>query len=63
MTGQQQLGRLALAREGVDRATEHRSDPAWLAAAWADPGTRVLVVNDGNAPVRFAEGRAELEFV
>ena len=39
VTGQLQLGRLALAREGVDRATEHRSDPAWLAAAWADPGT------------------------
>jgi NAD+ diphosphatase len=28
-----------------------RSDPAWLAARWADPGTRVLVVNDGKVLV------------
>ena len=36
----------------------------WLAAAWADPGTRVLVVEDGRALVRFAgDGREELVFV
>ena len=62
MTGYRELGRLALAREGVDRATEHRSDPRWLAAAWADPRTRVLVVSAGQALVRFAEGRADLVF-
>jgi len=62
VTGYRELGRLALAREGVDRATEHRSDPRWLAAAWADPRTRVLVVSAGQALVRFAEGRADLVF-
>jgi NAD+ diphosphatase len=55
------LGRLA--RGTVDRATERRSDPAWLAAAWAGPQTRVLVVDHGRALVRFAEGRADLVFV
>jgi NAD+ diphosphatase len=63
VTGYAELGQLALARETVDRATERRSDEAWLAAAWADPGTRVLVVHGGRALVRFAEGRADLVFV
>ena len=63
MTGDRGLGRLALARETVDRATERRADPAWLAAAWADPRTRVLVVRSGTALVRFAEVRADLVFV
>jgi NAD+ diphosphatase len=63
VTGDRGLGRLALARETVDRATERRSDPAWLAAAWADPRTRVLVVNAGKALVRFSEGHADLVFV
>ena len=63
MTGDRGLGRLALAREAVDRATERRSDPAWLAAVWADPRTRVLVVNAGQALVRFSEGHADLVFV
>lgn len=40
---------LALARATVDRAAHRRTDEAWLAAAWADPRTRVL---------RFAHGRA-----
>ena len=47
------LGRLALSRGTVDRATERRSDKAWLETAWADPRTRVLVVRDGRALVRF----------
>lgn len=47
------LGRLALARGTVDRAAGHRRDPQWLARAWADPRTRVLVVDDGRALVRF----------
>ena len=63
MTGLGDLGRLALSRGTIDRATERRSDPAWLAAAWADPGTRVLIVDGGRALVRFAEGQAELVFV
>jgi NAD+ diphosphatase len=62
VTDDRVLGRLALAREAVDRATERRSDPAWLAAAWADPRTRVLVVNAGKALVRFSEGHADLVF-
>jgi NAD+ diphosphatase len=57
------LGPLVLARETVDRATERRTDQAWLDAAWADPGTRVLVVYHGRALVRVTEGRAELVFV
>ena len=63
MTADGGLGRLALAREAVDRATEHRDDPAWLAAAWAGPRTRVLVVHAGKALVRFSEGHADLVFV
>jgi NAD+ diphosphatase len=63
VTGYRELGRLALAREAVDRATAHRSDPDWLAAAWHSPATRVVVVSEGGALVRFAEGRADLVFV
>ncbi len=57
------LGRLTLARSGVDRAAERRTDTAWLAAAWAEPGTRVLVIDDGRALVRFSDEGAELVFV
>jgi NAD+ diphosphatase len=57
------LGRLTLARSGVDRAAERRTDTAWLAAAWAEPGTRVLAIDDGRALVRFSEEGAELVFV
>jgi len=57
------LGRLTLARSGVDRAAERRTDTAWLAAAWAEPGTRVLVIDDSRALVRFSDGGAELVFV
>jgi NAD+ diphosphatase len=45
------LGRLALARAAVDRAGERRKDDAWLAAAWADPSTRVLRVAEGRTLV------------
>jgi NAD+ diphosphatase len=45
------LSWLALSRGTIDRAAEHRRDEAWLAAAWADPRTRVLVVHDGQALV------------
>jgi len=50
------LGRLALSRGTVDRVTERRTDKAWLDAAWADPRTRVLVVNDGRALIRLRGG-------
>jgi NAD+ diphosphatase len=57
------LGRLALSRGTVDRATARRSDPAWVAAAWADPRTRVLVVNDSRALVRSGANGPELVFL
>ena len=47
------LGKLVLARETVDRATERRTDQAWLDTTWADPDTRVLVVDHGRALVRL----------
>jgi NAD+ diphosphatase len=40
---------LALARSTVDRATVLREDGSWVAAQWAAPTTRVLVVSDGRA--------------
>jgi len=54
------LGRLALARSTVDRATERRTDTVWVAAAWADPRTRVLVVSDSQALVRSAGNGPDL---
>jgi NAD+ diphosphatase len=57
------LGRLALSRSTVDRATDRRDNAAWLAEAWADPRTRVLVVQDGQALVTTRDGQLELVFV
>jgi NAD+ diphosphatase len=57
------LRNLALARGEVDRSTARRSDADWLVAAWADPGTRVLVVEDGQALVRSGDGDAHAELV
>ena len=57
------LGRLALSRSAVDRATHRRGDADWLALAWADPRTRVLVVHDGQALVADRGGRLELVLV
>lgn len=57
------LGRLALSRSAVDRATDRRGDAAWLAEAWADPRSRVLVVRDSQALVRTRDGQLELVFV
>jgi NAD+ diphosphatase len=54
---------LALSRGEVDRAATRRSDTEWLASAWADPRTRVLVVDAGRARVRSGGGRDELVFV
>jgi NAD+ diphosphatase len=44
-----ELGRMLMARSEVDRAAERREDPAWQAAAWADPATRVFAVGDSKA--------------
>jgi NAD+ diphosphatase len=57
------LGSLALSRSTVDRATERRSDTAWVEKAWTDPGTLVLVVNKGKALARTADGEVELLLV
>jgi NAD+ diphosphatase len=56
------LESLALARGTVDRVTHRRNDTQWLDAAWADPRTRVLVVSDGRALVRFDDEHVELVF-
>jgi NAD+ diphosphatase len=53
------LESLALSRGTVDRLTEKRTDVAWLDAAWADPGTRVLVVSDGRALVRVNDDQRD----
>jgi NAD+ diphosphatase len=57
------LENLALARAEVDRAAHLRSDDAWLAAAWADPGTRVLTVERGRALAELTPAHCRLEFV
>jgi NAD+ diphosphatase len=57
------LGRLALSRSTVDRATEKRNDTVWVEAAWADPRTRVLVVNDSQALIQSDGDRLELVFI
>jgi NAD+ diphosphatase len=54
---------LALARGTVDRITERRADVEWLDAAWADPASRVLVVEAGQALVREDGDRMDLVFV
>jgi NAD+ diphosphatase len=59
---EQALGELALARGTVDRSADRREDDAWLAAAWARPDTRILVVSRGRATVRFDGDRAGLVF-
>jgi NAD+ diphosphatase len=56
------LSGLSLARSAVDRVSHRRTDEAWLEAAWADEGTRVLVLDHGQALMRFAGDGAALEF-
>ena len=59
---------IALSRHPHDRIADRRVDDAWLAEAWADPGTRVLVLSgtrfrpvDGHlawvAPAEAPDGR------
>ena len=57
------LGRLALSRSTVDRATQRRADAEWIEAAWADPRSRVVVVSESQALTREVDGRPELVFV
>jgi NAD+ diphosphatase len=45
------LADLALARGGIDRRAERRSDEEWLAQVWADERTWVLPVHDGMIAV------------
>lgn len=56
-------GALALTGHEVERHTARRGDEDFLAAAWADPATRVLVVSGGQARARMGDGAAELVFV
>jgi NAD+ diphosphatase len=58
-----ELGGFLLSRTGVDRASSRRLDAAWVAAAWAGEATRVLVIDNGQALVRFADDLAELVLV
>jgi NADH pyrophosphatase NudC (nudix superfamily) len=58
-----ELGGFVLARSTVDRVSARRGDTDWLAAAWADPGTRVLVLDNAHALVRFGDKEAELILV
>ncbi len=45
------LADLSLARGGIDRNAERRSDEDWLERAWADERTLVLPVHEGSVPV------------
>ncbi len=58
-----QLSGLLLSRSAVDRMSVRRGDADWVAAAWADPATRVLVLDNARALVRFGEKGAELVLV
>ncbi|MFC6878479.1 NAD(+) diphosphatase [Actinomadura yumaensis] len=62
MTDHAPLEWLALARGTLDRVALRRRDDAWVKAAWAAPGTRVLVVEGGRAPVVY-EPSPTLAFV
>jgi NAD+ diphosphatase len=61
LTGPELTG-LALARGEVDRAAHLRADAVWLKAAWADPATRVIVVEHGQALCEFTGQHAALAF-
>ncbi len=54
---------LALARAEVDRSAHLRADAAWLERAWADPETRVLVIEQGRALAEIGDTGARLHFV
>lgn len=46
---------------GIDRASHHRLDEAWLGAAWSHPTTRCFVVSGGQVLIEdTGDGGAEL---
>ncbi|MEU4699460.1 NAD(+) diphosphatase [Nonomuraea dietziae] len=49
---EQLLGPLLLARGTIDRSALLRGDSGWLARAWANPSSRVLLVHQGRTLVR-----------
>jgi NAD+ diphosphatase len=49
---EQLIGPLLLARGTIDRSSVLRADDRWLEQAWADPTTRVLVIDNGHTLVR-----------
>ncbi len=51
------LPHVALSLRAHNREALHRTDDDWLAAQWADPTSRVLVLN--GTRVRVVEGRVE----
>jgi NAD+ diphosphatase len=54
---------LELSRSAVGRSAARRADDAWLATAWKDPATRVLIVESGRVHASFSDAGAELMFV
>jgi NAD+ diphosphatase len=52
-----------LTRRGLERCTARRTDTQWLAKAWADPETKVLVIEKGQVLASFANGSAGLIYV
>ena len=57
------LTRLALARADVDRSAHLRADAGWLERAWANPATRVLVVEQGRTLAEISDTGARLHFL
>ena len=57
------LRQLALSRSEVDRCAHRRTDTEWLSAAWADPRSQAVVVERGQALIRFGADHVELVFV
>jgi NAD+ diphosphatase len=57
------LAHLALARAEVDRSAHLRTDEAWLAAAWADDKTRVVVAEHSRVLCDMGRELARLVFV
>jgi NAD+ diphosphatase len=54
---------IPLTQTGVDRTARLRTDDEWLGKAWADPKTKVIVVQDSQALMRTGDGAAELIFI
>ena len=44
----------------LDRVSEHRDDPAWVAARLAEPGTRFIVIGPSGETLKVAQGDAPL---